>query len=253
MPRTKASSEAVERLIGKGCARNVPVELLYEDPDGTIITGRVRLLELTKQHILADRPAYLDGDSAIPTGAEITVHLRMGGSRYQFASAIEESSRTVRLNARQVVPGIAMRKPLVITDSQRRAYLRISMVAYDPINVDLVSPHPDLPDVCSVDAQVIYGWMTDLSVGGVSVLVDERVLDVADPASRVFLTFALPGVADEFNLLASVRHCSVVPSSTSLRIGLSFCPWLQRRFTRDQERISRFVTEHERRLLRRRV
>ncbi len=253
MPRAKVSSEAVERLIGEGCARNIPAELLYEDPDGSSITGRVRLLEMTKQHILADRPAYPDGDSAIPAGAEITVHLRIGGSRYQFASVIEESSRTVRLNARQVVPGIAMRKPLVITDSQRRAHLRVSMLAYDPINVHLVSAHPDLPDACSVDAQVIYGWMTDLSVGGVSVLVDQDVFDVADPDSRLFLTFALPGVANGFNMLASVRHCRVVPSSNSLRLGIGFCPWLHRRFTRDQDRISRFVTEQERRLLRRRV
>ncbi len=253
MPRAKASSEAVERLIGEGCARTARVALLYEDPDGTIITGRVRLLELTKQHILADRPVYLEGDSAIPTGAAITVLLQIGESRYEFASAIEENNRTVRLNARQVVPGIAMRKPLVITDSQRRAHVRISMAAYDPINVHLVSPCPDLPDACSVDAQVIYGWMADLSVGGVSVLVDQGVLDVADPASRFFLTFALPGVADGFNMLASVRHCRVVPSGDSLRVGLGFCPWLQQRFARDQERISRFVTEHERRLLRRRM
>ncbi len=253
MLRAKASSEAVEELIGLGCARNAPAELQYEDEDGTILTGRVRLLGTSEHHILADRPAYLDSDSGIPAGAEITVHVKINGSRYQFPSVIEESARIVRLNARQMVPGIAMRKPAVIMESQRRGHLRISMVAYDPIDVYLVRPHSELPDTCSVDAQVIPGWITDLSVGGVSVLVDRGVLQVADATGRFYLTFVLPGVTDEFNMLGSVRHCRVVPSSDSLRIGLDFRPWIRWQFTRDQQRISRFVTEHERRLLRRKL
>jgi len=242
----------VEQLIGAGCARNVPAELLYEDRDGTVVAGRVRLLELTSRQILADRPAYLESDGTIPVGAPITVHVTLGGARHQFESLIEEGNRTVQLNSRQTIPGIAMRKPAVVTESQRRAHLRISVVAYDPISVTLARPHPDFADACPADASIITGWLVDLSVGGISVLVDRGVLESARLTEQFFLTFALPAVESEFNMLGSVRHCRVVRSSNSLRLGIGLRPWRGPAFRHDQRRISRFVTEHERRLLRRR-
>lgn len=242
----------MEQLIGAGCARNVPAELLYEDRDGTVVAGRVRLLELTSRQILADRPVYLDSEGTIPLGAPITVHVTLRGARHQFESLIEEGERTVRLNGRQAIPGIALRKPAVVTESQRRAHLRISVVAYDPISVIMARPHPTLADACAVDASIISGWLVDLSVGGLSVLVDRGVLESARLTEPFFLTFALPAMEGEFNMLGSVRHCRVVERSNSSRLGISFRPWRGRAFRRDQRRISRFVTEHERRLLRRR-
>ncbi|MGB2985582.1 MAG: hypothetical protein WBE26_06835 [Phycisphaerae bacterium] len=252
MHKADTSSEAVERLIGAGCARNVPVELHYETAGGAIVMGRVRLLELTERQFLADRPLYSNDDAQIPTGAAISVHVLLDGVRYQFDSAIEESKRLVRLNARQRVPGIALRRPAVMAESQRRSHLRISMATYDPINIDLVRPDPTFPDACSIDAELVAAWMLDLSVGGVSVLVDHRILNRVQQTERFFLTFALPSVDDEFYMLGSHRHSRVVEASDSLRIGLSFRPWRDRQFTHDQRRLSRFIAEHERSMLRRR-
>jgi c-di-GMP-binding flagellar brake protein YcgR len=250
--RAKAPSQTVEEIIGEGCARNIPAELQYEDRDGAIITGRVRLLELTKDHVLADSPAYLKDDGRIPTGEAITVHVLLNKSRYQFESVIEDTDQTIRLNARQTVPGIALCRPAEISNSQRRTNLRITMLGYDPINVDLVRPDPNVSDACSTDARIIAAWMIDLSVRGVSVIADRRVLASARRGQRFFMSFALPSVTDEFHMLGSVRHGRIVRASGSLRIGISLRPWRDRMFKHDQRRISQFIAEHERRMLRRR-
>lgn len=252
MPPTDTSTEAADRLVRAGCARNVPAEIHYECRDGSVITGRVRLFELTERHILADRPTYVKNDGSIPPGASVTVHFSIGGARYQFDSVIEETDRSVSLGGRTKMRGIALSKPSGLADSQRRACLRISMVGYDPVTVRLARPHPDLPNACRVDTEVLKGRIHDLSIGGLAVLVDHRVSDAVRQGDHFFLTFALPSIPEEFYLLGSVRHSHVVKASGSLRMGLCFHPWCGTRFTHDQRRISRFVVEHERRLLRRR-
>lgn len=250
--KTTTQSLAVERLLEKGCARNIPAELIHEHRNGTVTTARVRLLQLTPGHILTDRPLCMEGDAQIPTGVPVTVHLMLNGSRFQFETIVEEGDRLVRLNARQRVPGIAMRKPTAVRYSQRRANLRVSVVGYDPISVRLVRPHPMIADACLLDGQVITGWILDVSAGGLSVLVDRRVLQSSSPGERFYLDFALPGVEDDFCMLGIIRHCQVVVRSDSLRLGIGFLPWRDTAWKRDQRRLSRFIVDHERRLLRRR-
>ncbi len=251
MPRKEQvlSEAAIEKLIGAGCARNVPAELHYEHRKGAILTGRVRFLTLTDRQILADRPLYLDGEAQIPSGVPITVHVSINGARYQFESMIEEKHLFVQLNSLQRVPGIALQRPSVITDSQRRMDLRVSLMGYDPISIELVRPHPDFPGACSVDGERIAAWLLDLSVGGVSVLADHRVFAQVRPSERFFLTFALPGEDDEFYMLGSVRHSRIVASCDSLRVGLVFVPWRGNAYTSEQHRLSRFVAAHQRRML----
>ncbi|UCC29063.1 MAG: PilZ domain-containing protein [Phycisphaerales bacterium] len=230
----------------------MPAEIYYERRHGSIITGRVRLFELTEHQILADRPTYLNNDGSIPCGASVTVHFSLGGSRYQFDSVIEETDRSVSLGGRTEMRGIALSKASGLADSQQRSDLRISMVGYDPITVRLARPHPDLPDACPVDAEILKGRIHDISIGGLAVLVDHRVPDAVHQGDHFFLTFVLPSIAEDFCMLGSVRHTRVVKASVSLRMGLSFHPWCGTRFAHDQRRISQFVVEHERRLLRRR-
>ncbi len=249
---TKPQSDIVERIVGAACERNAPAELHYELRDGALVTARVRLLELRGNRILADRPILLGNDSGIPAGVAITVHVSLRGSRYQFESVIEEEDVKVPLNRRQMVPGIALRRPTKAIQSQRRSHIRVSLVGYDPINVHLVSPHPDVPGACAIDAEVVTGWLVDLSGGGLSVVVDNRAFGFIRCGEVFFVTFALPSVLEDFCVLGSVRHTRHITSSDSLRLGIGFRPWGGRRLTHDQRRICRFVTAHERRMLRRR-
>ncbi len=249
---TEKPARGVEQVLGAACARNLPAELHFEAQGGFLVTARVRMLELAKRQILCDRPSYTTEEGEIPPGEAVTVHLAMHGSWYQFDTVIEKRNGAVRLNARQTVPGIALKRPLVLTESQRRTHLRVSMLGYDPINVDMVRHHPELTDATPVDAKLIPAWLVDLSVGGISVLVDRQVLPSADASERFFVCFELPLVAEDFIMLTSVRHGRVIESSESLRLGLRFCPWRHNDFTRDQQRLARFIAQHERRLLRRR-
>lgn len=252
MSKAQSLCVSVDELLEAACARNVPAELHYENRQGTISIGRARLLAFDDKEILADRPLYVEADSEIPADAPITVHVRVDGARLQFNSAISAINRFVRLNARHIVPGIALRKPKTFSPSQRRASLRISLANIDPINVVLARPHRDIPDACWIDAEPIRAWLIDLSAGGVSVLADRTVLGRARRGEPFFLSFVLGPDEDEFNMLGTVRQSRVVEASNSLRVGLGFRPWRGGNFTRDQQRISRVVTTFERRLLRRR-
>ncbi len=245
-------SKAVVELIGKACARNVPAELHFEDAIGELITGRVRLLEMADGLVLADRPMILDDDGAIPDGSTVTVHFTLNGSRYQFESILEESGLSVLLNAHQRVSGISLRQPFVLTDSQRRCNLRVSVLGYDPISIMLVEPHPEITDACPIDAHIIAGWIVDVSAGGASVLLQQDALPRGKSGQHFYLNFMLPAVEHEFSMLGVVRNFHRVESSESMRLGIKFRPWRGRIYQRDQHRISRFVTAHERRLLKRR-
>lgn len=252
MAVTGIAADAVEQLLGAACARNSPAELFYESKDGMVVTARVRLLELTADELLADEPICVDGDAAIPTGEPITLHVALGGKRYQFSSAIIATERSIHLNARQCIPGIALQRPVVLTPSQRRSHLRVSMVGYDPISVNLVQACDPSIAACPIDATLVHGWMVDLSVGGMSVLIDRRVLPKASRGDRFFVSYRLPDIEDEFLIHTTVRHARDVASSESIRLALRFQPWDGQRLTHDQRRLSRFVTDHERRMLRQR-
>lgn len=252
MPELRETSNAADSLLTLGCHRNVAAELQYEADDRNVATGRVRLLALTPRHVLTDAPVYFDGDDMIPCGAAITVYVVLNGQRFEFASVIEEDSCQVRLNARQTVPGLALSRPAVLRESQRRGHFRVSLVGYDPINVDLGRAVPAVPDACSLAEGLARGWLSDLSLGGASVIVDRRAIGTVSSGDHYYVSFCLPDVPGCFNLLGSVRHTRMVSNSESQRIGFSFLPWNVRSLESDQKRLARFIAEHERRLLRRR-
>jgi c-di-GMP-binding flagellar brake protein YcgR len=180
------------------------------------------------------------------------MHLTLGGSRYQFDTSIVDEDRTIRINDHQTLPGIALRKPRVVNDSQRRTCLRVSLAGYDPISVDLATPQGESEDACAIDAERASGWIADLSVGGLSLIADRRVLRRPQPGGRYFLSFGLPGEDGEFNMLGSVRHIRAIPNGDGVRVSMCFCPWNGNSLSRDQRRLGRFIAAHERRLLRRR-
>ena len=108
MASTGISSSAVERLLDIACARNVPAEVQYDHADGTLVTCRIRLLEMDDRQIIADGPRYTGEQRRIPCGRQVKVHFLLNGSRYEFASSIERGSVLISLNERNRVPGIAL-------------------------------------------------------------------------------------------------------------------------------------------------
>lgn len=252
MTCANAVADTVEPIISAACECRLPAELHCIDHDGVVITGCVRILDYTSDLILADQPLYLADDGTIPIGRSITVDMSLHGERYQFETVIMEENREIRVNDSQTQAGIALRMPIVIAKSQRRSHLRVLTVGYDPISVDIAVPDSETAGACKLDAPRINGWMVDLSAGGLSVVVDQRVFPSACRGDRYYLTFRLPGLTREFNMLGSVRHSRPVKSGASLRVALSFCRWGIGHTRSEQRRVARFVANHELRMLRRR-
>ncbi len=242
----------VAQFLANACERNASALIQFEPSDGPIVTARARLLGLTERHILADKPAITGESGHIPIGRPISVHVSLNGARFQFASRIEPGRRWVQLNSRQRVPGIAMRKPIEILRAERRSSFRISLAGIDPIPIEMVRSHPDVRDACPVDARVIPGRLINISATGVAVLIACRFLQCAERRERYFLSFMLPGSEMEFCMLGSIRHVRVIKASDSFRLALSFMQWGERRFSTDEDLITRFIAEQQRRMLRRR-
>ncbi len=180
MPKAApTATNALDQLLADACERNVSVELYFQRSEGPAITARARLLELTDERILADRPACADPSAHIPAGRKITVHAVIGGLRYQFDSVIENSVTWVQLNSKQRVPGIALRRPTQIRRSERRAHFRVSLVGIEPIVVELVRGHPEVVEACVIHSGRSCGRMVNLSGGGAAVLGECRISTAA--------------------------------------------------------------------------
>lgn len=249
MSGTATSTQTSEDILKDACARNVSAELQYEDNQGILVTARVRLFQISGNHILADTPQYSNGQGRIPPGRPIRVYLVIGSGRHQFESTIEETRVRFALNEQQNIQGIALRKPEVVTEAQRRANFRLHLLGTRSIEITLVRPHKTIANACNIDAGVTTGWILDISAGGVAALVEkERPPPVQ---CRFYLSFALPGHEDTFQMLGSVRHVEPVKRTASLRIGFAFLPWLGCDLRGEQRRLYRFLANQQRHLLRR--
>lgn len=250
---TDTAKPTTDHLLSEGCARNAPIELLYEANDGVIIVARSRLLDLTADHLLADKPNYDETDLVIPPGRPVSVHFTLRGARYQFRSQIEEGSIKIRLGAGCTLPGVALRRPTQITESQRRAHVRVSTVGYEGMGVCLARSYPQTRDACLLDPAPVVARLVNLSVGGLSLLVDKGSMRSVTPGECFFMTFNLPTVEEPFYMYGTVRHVRYVASSESQRLAFAFRPWGDQRFKRSRRRIAHFVADHQRRMLRRKT
>lgn len=252
MTVTTTSVDSATGLLEEACSRNTPAELHYDGAKGSVIVGRVRILELTEDFLLADRPRYADGQEGIPRHKKISVHILINGTRYQFDSAIEKEHLVVRLNAQKRVQGIALQKPTSVKQSQRRENHRLSVVSFDPIRVVLAQSNPDLPGTCELDAKRFKAKLADISVGGVSLLVERSELATVSVGDAYFICFALPLDTGDFQMLARVQHGRKIEVTGAYRVGFSFRPWRGRQDESEQIRLSQALATLQRHALQRR-
>lgn len=252
MADTNIATEPVEQFLESACARQAAAELHFERGDGVLVIARARLLLFSDNELLADRPVYSDHGSKIPLGRPLKVHVAIRGSRYEFESAIELEFRSGPRHTPWIGPGIVLRKPKEVVPSQRRANVRVSVLGCDPIRVISAKPFPSRAAACSLEGPVYHGWMVDVSAGGLSIVVDRQMGRLIRRGDRLYVTFCLPDLEGEFNVLGSVRHLREVAEGESIRLAMAFRSWPGGRLRFDQQRIARFVAERERSMLRRR-
>ena len=247
---TETIGSDLDELLMEACERNAPAQIAFAHRVGPPMIARVRLLELTDEHIRADRPSRNQQRGTIPSGRPITVHVFLRGARYQFGSVILDQRAWIQLNAEHRIPGIVLRRPNEMVRSERRFYYRVSLAGIAPVRIELAKAHPDHHDACLIEPGVFGGRMINLSAGGMAVLIDRRDLRTAKHNERYFLTFALPGVDEPCCQLAEVRHVQRIESSGSIRLAFAFARWGGRNYGREQNILSRFIVEQQRRLLR---
>ena len=242
----------VDQWLADACEGHAFAEIHFESPDGPVITRRVRLNRATATHLHAEASRLDRKRPEIPPGRPVTVHVSLRGARFQFRSVVEPPSGVARRRGPNSAQDILLRRPKALEESQRRAALRISVTGMDPIDVDVVPVHPDYPDACAVDASRVRTAMINLSASGVGVLSESDALDTSEDAPPYFLSFRLPDGEERLDMMAELRSARRVEASESWRVGFAFRAWSGRSFAADQRAITQFITEQERRLLRRR-
>lgn len=252
MSGSATATVSAEGIIQAACARNAAVELRYERADGTTIRARTRLLGSLPERLLADALSYEQSGQRLPVGRPLTVTMMLNGKRYEFVSVIEDRAVKIKLNAERKVRGLALRLPVAVVESQRRAHFRVSVLGRDPMTVTLVPCHPRLRDVCEIDAQPVRGKLLNVSGGGMALLVSRRELSHVRSGQRFFLTFQLSAEPDEFVMMGVVRHSVLVASSDCLRLGIAFLPWGGSDLRTGLRLVMDFVSDCERTMLRRR-
>ena len=196
-------AEAAEGLLQQACARNVPLELHFQDPRSRrLIIGRTRALGITQDAILADTPQYRDDDGPIPTGRPVSAHFMLGDKRFGFKTVIERVGVRIRLNQQQGVRGIALRRPSTVKPVQQRAHYRVRLVGSQYNKVALTQAHPKLPNACPLDGWIGVARLINLYAGGAGIVLDNTACHAIRLGHGPYLTFTLPRLArNSFPLL----------------------------------------------------
>lgn len=76
---TGVKSERRYTRIKEACHRNTAAELHYDGGDGELVTARVRLLGLDRQHVFTDRPPCMGKPLVFSPRQAVLVCLPLGG------------------------------------------------------------------------------------------------------------------------------------------------------------------------------
>jgi len=245
------SITAVDQWLADACARNVSGEVHYHAPEGVVVVRRIRLRDATDTHLHADVSGLHRDRGDIPVDRPVTVHVLLRGTRYEFETVVDPPPAARAGRRVGGSDGILLRKPTALRESQRRGHLRVSVTGLEPIEVTIVPAHPDHLEACAIDASIVAARMVNISASGVGVLVAERGFAGVEK-DPYFLSFRLPGVEDAFDMLSELRYARYVDAGKAWRVGFAYRRWSGRSYPCDQYAITRFITEQERRLLRRR-
>lgn len=242
------SSEETLILLDEAASRNIAIELHYMDAAGQLMVGRTRVLGMDDERIYLDMPQSIGKEVRYLCGQRVTAHVQMYGTRYEFNAIVSESRCPVQLNRAKRVEGMALWKPRMAQESQRRHDYRVSFTMVDPVNLLFHEATDPTGHSCLVTARRMQGRVANLSLGGVGVRVDVPPTDKFKIAQRWFLSFQLGDQKDNFLMLAELRHFRSILNDQASIIGFQFLQWPDRHeLQRQQQRISRHLTEIQRR------
>ncbi len=250
--RTAQASSVVRDMIDRACAHDTPAELHFADSSNEDHIARIRLIKLEDNEIYADAPLSADSKTSLSKHQAVTVHTMIEGSRYAFCTRVERVFTKVDLNAHKRITAITLALPNNIAQRQRRQFFRVSVAGHADIHVAFCATAGGQPDCCPIDAERFRGRMVNISAGGLCAIVPTSQRRRFRTGERLFVEFALPGIDEPLRLSVEVRHSRKVHENTDTLLGLRFRTDLAWPVKPLIQEITRFITNEERRHLRRR-
>ncbi len=234
-------------LMDEACARNTPLELHFDLPNGENIVTKSRFIGGDVELMFLDNPQSIGQPFTPSVRQSFVAHFTLGGTRYTFSAAIRELDRMVQLNQQRRVIGIAITKPKSLESGQRRAHFRISLNGLDSISCDVHLASPEEDSTAPIDAGCMKCKLINLSLAGGAMVTDVEMARAIRVGDRLFLHFLLPGDEEEYVFLTKIRQLMDIADNTAIRIGLQFRPWPDMiHLRRIQQRLQKFITAAQR-------
>lgn len=238
-------------LLAEACHRNTAAELHFDCGEGGLVTARVRLLGLDRQQVLTDRPQSMGKLVVFKRRQPLLVYFPLGGVRYAFRSHVVRSQCLVQLNARQRVMGMAVAFPSEVREQQRRADFRLSLAGHGAMIAEVHQGLPGDGGSAPIGAKRFSARMVNISAGGVGLLIDARETRDWRLGDTFFVSFHLPDVEAEFQMMTEFRHYRRIHDGLSAVAGFRFIPWPLVSTKAQVRHILRFIAAQQRCRLRR--
>lgn len=229
--------------LERACERSERVRISYRGPDGRVISGYARVLEIGEEHLLMQWPGVGFGPIA-GVAARVECYFEIDGLSYVFdtISRGRVTRQDVRLGA---LPVMQLDLPERVEQRQQRARYRVSLHKGTPIIAGAHDLETDAP----------FGEMrlANLSAGGVLTLSDDRAARNIPMGALFWLTFSLPGDPRPFGFVARLVHRNELNNgSGGAALGWAFAPADDAALHAENiRRIERFVAGKQREQLRR--
>ncbi len=243
-----AGPKAVRRMLESACARNTSAELHCEGDDGRQ-TARMRLLSVESRYLLTDEARFIGSATVLRQRQAVMVHFMHDGVRWAFRTQVNRPLMLVTLNEEFRVRGMAFQLPSQITEQQRRSDFRVSLAGRDLVAV-LHTTVPGDITACPVDAELFEGRMTNISAGGLCLLVSRQSRNSFSLGEVFYIVFRLPDLDRDCFLPVEVRNHRRVAGSDATLAGVRFISCNLAGTSPQLNLIQRFVAVEQRRLLR---
>ncbi|MCB9846779.1 MAG: hypothetical protein H6814_00040 [Phycisphaeraceae bacterium] len=133
MPATRSRTDNWRRSLEQIHARNGALEITLpretgpgdEDDAWQNLVWRVRILDLTDNEIVVERPSALGVPMDLHDGVKLVAVMPIGQNRWMFHTQMLGATTTT-INHRQSVEGIRLRMPRTVERCQRRNFYRMS-------------------------------------------------------------------------------------------------------------------------------
>lgn len=243
----QALTESVRGLVGAACARNLSAEIHYVE-NGQFRRARMRLLSIDDEGIRVDMPQSMGKRVILRPGQQVSVYFMLHGEPRAFRTKVIRPIIVTDLNSRKRVKGAALFIPKRVSREQRRHDFRLQL-AGGHVPADMHRVDCEQFESSSIDAERFVGRITNISGGGLALLLDVVVGVQFRVNERLYVLFELPDVAGRFVLPVEIRHLRKLHDDQNLSLGLQFQALRAPEHRAQLQRIGRFIADEQRRKL----